>query len=699
MFVFRKELIGQIMNSDNPIESLNKIEDVFIRNNIPVVGKVYSCFSILHPGFKGFDFNDSKVSPVLAKSSNRSKEIIVFSDLIKASFGSNNRSIRAYLDNIEIGYNLYNKIVNKEIDYDSLSDKDKEELITFSKHLFTLYNNTLKGKNEGNEFVLSSNVIENINELKRRLSPNGSLDYRLDDRVIKMFCGFAGINTLQEAKEYLKQKVYLADARNRKRSNTGVDIGKGDFVKGIGDITFLRNILQNGSVSKEYLGSSAKSDSTPLDTDVSMILEDKSMSDMINSTEASGYGSIWFVLKNDERFVTTRDKKGPIDVKRDLTKLEVFYTGVVGSGHYGIRTGFASSEIDYIIVNKYDNRVGLEIALNGFYIPVADKDGKIVFTPDDYDKLRSKMNGLSYYNSNEYIFSDNLVTEQTEYIASQVEESNIDVKVKRDKINRIISKSLEDVGLKLKTVIDGDLTSGYVELIDTGSTGRGTNNPGDGDFDFMMRLDKDIIASPGKLNELKESLLNNLGKNYSDGITSAGDFRLKDVLIDSETSVDIDITFTEKTDKVMYSTDMSLQDRLETIKASDPAKYKYVVANIIMAKKILKNVGAYKPNRGEVPQGGLGGVGIENWVLQNGGSFYDAAVSFLKEAEGKTFEEFKECYQVWDFGDNHLAERRGKYAHDNFVANNMSEQGFNKMVNALKEYLQKIEYEVDSIKK
>lgn len=546
---------------------------------------------------------------------------------------------------------------------------------------------------------MSSNVIENINELKRRLSPNGSLDYRLDDRVIKMFCGFAGINTLQEAKEYLKQKVYLADARNRKRSNTGVDIGKGDFVKGIGDITFLRNILQNGSVSKEYLGSSAKSDSTPLDTDVSMILEDKSMSDMINSTEASGYGSIWFVLKNDERFVTTRDKKGPIDVKRDLTKLEVFYTGVVGSGHYGIRTGFASSEIDYIIVNKYDNRVGLEIALNGFYIPVADKDGKIVFTPDDYDKLRSKMNGLSYYNSNEYIFSDNLVTEQTEYIASQVEESNIDVKVKRDKINRIISKSLEDVGLKLKTVIDGDLTSGYVELIDTGSTGRGTNNPGDGDFDFMMRLDKDIIASPGKLNELKESLLNNLGKNYSDGITSAGDFRLKDVLIDSETSVDIDITFTEKTDKVMYSTDMSLQDRLETIKASDPAKYKYVVANIIMAKKILKNVGAYKPNRGEVPQGGLGGVGIENWVLQNGGSFYDAAVSFLKEAEGKTFEEFKECYQVWDFGDNHLAERRGKYAHDNFVANNMSEQGFNKMVNALKEYLQKIEYEVDSIKK
>ena len=44
-----------------------------------------------------------------------------------------------------------------------------------------------------------------------------------------------------------------------------------------------------------------------------------------------------------------------------------------------------------------------------------------------------------------------------------------------------------------------DLTENYVELIDTGSTGRGTNKPGDGDFDFMMRLDRAIIQNPKKL--------------------------------------------------------------------------------------------------------------------------------------------------------------------------------------------------------
>ena len=132
---------------------------------------------------------------------------------------------------------------------------------------------------------------------------------------------------------------------------------------------------------------------------------------------------------------------------------------------------------------------------------------------------------------------------------------------------------------------------------------------------------------------------------------------------------------------------MSLIDRLSTIKKIDKEKYKYVVANILHAKQVLKEAEAYKPNRGENPQGGLGGVGIENWILQNGGSFIDAAKSFIEKADGKDFFEFKENYQIWDFGDNHLAEIRGQYRHDNFVANNMSEAGYQKMVKALKKYL------------
>ncbi len=701
IFAFRKELAVQLLKTENPLESLDKVEEIFIKNNIPIVGKIYSCFEILHPDFRGFLFDDnSMVSPVLQSSSTMRKKTIVFADLIKASFGSNNKSVLSYLNNIEIGSSLYDSIKNGSRKYDALTEEERQELATFSKHLSTLYNNTLKGKKDDNQFQVSGDVILDIQKLSILLSPNGNLDYNLADRVIRMFCGFAGINSLEQAKYYIHTKVDTANSRNRESAKNDMTLEQGDFIKGIGSIKYLHNILQNGSVSKEFLGSSAGSDLTPLDTDISMILSDGTIWEKMARTAASKYGPIWFVLKNDGRFNITRTKEETVEQSKDISKMETFYTGVLGSDHYGIRTGFASSEINYIVMEDYDRRVGLEIAMNGFYIPVVDKEGKIVFTPNDYDKIREKMSGLTYFGEDSYHFSDHLVTEETEYFASKIEENNYEVQGKRTQINEMIRSSLEELGLQLKTTLDGDLTEGFVEIIDTGSTGRGTNKPGDGDFDFMMRLDKIILLNPTKLNELKQTLLRRLGKENSFEITDSGDFRLKNVLLPSSIAVDIDITFTEKTDKVSYSTDMSIQDRLSTIQKTDSEKYKYVVANILLAKRVLKEAGAYKPNRGEVPQGGLGGVGIENWILQNGGSFIDAATSFVESAEGKTFQEFQDSYQVWDFGDNHLAEKRGKYSHDNFVANNMSEVGYQKMVQALKEYLKTAQLsQIESIHK
>ena len=61
-------------------------------------------------------------------------------------------------------------------------------------------------------------------------------------------------------------------------------------------------------------------------------------------------------------------------------------------------------------------------------------------------------------------------------------------------------------------------------------------------------------------------------------------------------------------------------------------------------------------------------------------------------SENRSFLEFQSVYHVWDFGDNHLAERRGQYVHDNFISNNMSESGYKKMTKALKEYLQRVNY-------
>lgn len=684
VFNFRTELAKQLLNVENPLESLDKVERLFIKNDLPTYAKLFGVFNILHPGFYGFNLGEgSYVSPVLKNAKVNEREEIVRTDLLKSAMLSNNKSLNNFLDVIEMGDAILSDgVINDDNIY--IATKFRDCLVS----LLEMY---------GKTYTVTEDVLSDLNGLKQVLSKDENMDYAIKDRVIEMISGKLGFTTMDEFRSYIKDSLELRDkeARERISSYSGLKIEEGDFVKGIGDLKYLKNILQNGSVSKEYLGASASSDGTPLDTDLSKITTNYyGIKENITAAGAGSYGNIYFVLKNrDGRFNVTRDHDGSGDIPNSDDKLEVFYTGVVNtdnSRHYGIRTGFASSEIDFIVLKEVNPAVFLEIAMNGFYIPVVDFDGKLVFSPKDYDILRGKMSGLSYYGTGEYEFSDSLVIPDTEEIASLVEKSELETKYKREKILDCIKSVLDEMGIKLKTYIDGDLTEGSVELIDTGSTGRGTNKPGDGDFDFMMRVDRVLLQDALKFSEFKSKLLNAFNGNNSQ-VIGTGDFRLKDVVLD-DIIVDIDITFTEKTDKITYSTDMALQDRLTNIKLSDPEKYKYVVANILLAKNVLKEAGCYKPNRGEVPQGGLGGVGIENWILQNGGSFMDACDSFLRVAQGKSFSEFKECYQVFDFGENHLAQRKGHYVHDNFVFNNMSEEGYLKMRDALNAYVYEVNY-------
>ena len=123
----------------------------------------------------------------------------------------------------------------------------------------------------------------------------------------------------------------------------------------------------------------------------------------------------------------------------------------------------------------------------------------------------------------------------------------------------------------------------------------------------------------------------------------------------------------------------------------DPLKYRKVVANIMYAKALLKEAGAYKPSRGILDGdrdfGGLGGVGIENWILQYGGSFIEAAKDFIKHAEGKDFIDFEKEYAIMDFGQDHVSTSKGEFPFHNFVMRNMRYKGFELMRDTLKKFL------------
>ena len=453
------------------------------------------------------------------------------------------------------------------------------------------------------------------------------------------------------------------------------------------------------------MGDSAGSDATPLDTDLSRIkVETSSIGEAITSTAARGYGDIYFILKDGNRFVVTRTKEGGECLDSvDSTRLESFYTGVCddnNSDHYGIRTGFASSEIDYIV--STDKRVQLEVALNGFYIPIVDKNGNLIFTPSDYDRLRDKMSGIEYYCSGPYKMAsyDDLLAPGVEDVIVGISENRISVKLKHNAIKAAVRKGMSEVNVIMKDKLDGNVMTGFADLIDTGSTARGTDLPGKADFDYICRVDRSLFNDPFKFEKFKEAIKNQFISIDKEEYVN-GNFRFKGVKVEGlDEKVDIDLSFVIRTNKLTISSDESLLTRMEAIENGNYSvegdgiipDFKeardLVAANILMAKKLLKTYKCYKKHSSPEKEGGLGGIGIENWILQNGGSLKKAIEDFMDVADKCTsFEEFKNQYIIWDFGQNHYALEGSDYSHDNFVYKNMDAAGYERMKAALQSYL------------
>ena len=782
---FTRELLK--LDTDKIPEALDKIEDVYIHNHLPYVGKNYLVFRTMHPSDNlenDFHFDNGRISPVLQQATGdlksgkldqmlNSRDTIIISDLLRASLGSNNRSIREYLATLKNGQALFDRLNTGELDWSAfnqptnLMDKDTkanyDTLSTFAWHLATLYNSTLPGKEHPYQLIhqqadqdVNNALQTDFTNLTSLIKPNSR--YTLADRAVRYFAHFVGIEDLAGAERYMNDAVKEADARNRKTAEylattKEPKLQPGDLVKGMGGtrgsgVRYLSYLFQNGSISKEYLGDASRSDTTPLDADVSIVLYgEQTIDQTMDGMLADGYGwGLWTVLRPDkDRFIITRRDESEADQsvydlsvsdanfdrtdltqeeidrrlkeiaeakrhrREGLSKLEIFATNVDGEGHYGIRTGFGMDKVSFFVADSASYGITpvsevtkLEIALNGFYIPIIDRDSEeLVFTPADYDKMREQMSGLSHYYTGDYVFAPDSELDlpstdvgkttipSTNAIIDQLPTSMAETDHKHEVINQVVKQaitSIPELNLSYKDYLDGDLTENIVEMIDTGSTGRQTNAPGSGDFDYVARLDRSILNDPTKKQQITDALLAAFGRENDGSVMVNGNLRLKQVSIDGLAEpVDIDITFVQKTNKVQYSTDMALADRLTNIKKQSEHKYQQVLANIIYAKQFLKAVGAYKPERSPEAEGvgGLGGVGIENWVLQHGGSFKQAARDFLTTADRHPdFYDFRTYYPVWDYGENHKGIR--SKPHDNFVADNMNQEGYDRMKQALR---------------
>ena len=733
----KSQIAKQLLSTSGDLDAkIDFIESVYSTNNLPEVAKRFLVFKELHPYYLG-ESDDEKQDdyfsyiPTLNALDSKERKHVIFSDLLWCAIESNDRELWAYLEMLEQGNDLYTKIKASILKVNELpSDShDFKVLKQYAEVLNTLYNLSQKLRSTGQTRVKRDDLEQELFELDRLFQEQGIREMSLPDRIVETFGYWAGIHSLAKAKEVFIKKREEAHRRNVDCARRGIfKLKVGDFVKGVEDTRYFSSMLQKGIVAKDYLGESSKYDYTPMDMDVEKVIEEKatfregfeslgiSRQYTDSGVSRKSFGDMLFVFSGDEMF-ETRDKDGVInDVAlesciKDKRKKECFFNWSGGiSLAYGIRTGVGSENIKFIVVENYEKKLGLEIALNGFYIPVINHEGELVFTPEMYEELRSKMNGMRYFDEDHFEVDETAKNIYTTGLSKLIRLNRKDASQRRAKIIEVIRNEIEKLGLALSSERKLDLIPGTVELIDTGSTGRGTNEPGDGDFDFMIRLDRRLMEDRSSIIQALENVFT---PEIPPVVTDEGDLRYKEVPVEGiKKKVDIDLSFIQRTNEIEYSTEESIKDRLQAIREHSEDDYNIVVANILLAKKFLKLSCVYKKANGPEPEngeadtrGGFGAIGIENWILQNGGSFEKAARDFLRvagviNAEGIlekdklpiSFKEFAEKYNIWDFGENWLSIKRDIYPHDDFVRN-MSAEGYKKMVTALKEYIIGIEHQ------
>ena len=748
-----KSLIS-VYNSDESIDKkefnkkIDSIENIFLKNNLPPYVKTYLCFRSIYPEFSKkyngrelFDFEDnSRMAPSLLDSSmdkifdnkiglyfskpNDKRFVTISNDLFNISLKSNNFELKEYIKNLEIGNNLLNKIIMNEVDYNSLNEKEKFQYDMFSSHIDMLYEISNKNKLDKN----FNNEKEKLEFIKNEFVGKGK--YGLLDSITRYYLYFAGYKTFNQLKNDVFNECNLINEKNSKDVSENFKISQGDLIRCIGNIDCIGSVLNYGNVCKEYLGTftgKSESDTTPLDTDWTYITEDDISNNNYNTISGTptgfGFGDVFVIIKdvkNNPNIEISRDIDGKVrDFKYDPKKYEAFATNTKKGGyknHWGIRTGTGTEIIDSIIYNNENlekiDALKMELAKNNTYIPVYSMEGKLIYSPSEFKEKRNLVSGIKRYDSSEYKVSNdlnlpdlydennNLIIPGIESIKKMKRQEFKEVEQYKVKVfdhlkNWITNNTNSNI---VKDNLSLELKYGEADLIGIGSTARGTNLPNDYDYDYYLRLDKRDLYTYDEKNCLISNL-KNLEKNLNEYLNPAknipgkeGRVRGTGINIDGlDKAIDIDVTFTQKTNKTTYSTDMALEERLNNIKENNSDKYEDVIANIVLAKYVLKKTNCYKPDRVDSNQGGIGGVGVENWILQNGGSFKNSCLEFLSAAtiDGKMvpFNEFKQKYFIWDLGENH--ENRNDYPFDNFI-NNMNESGYKKMYNALSTYVKNL---------
>lgn len=329
-------VINMLSNSHHPWETYKVIHNLFTTNNLPLFLQKFLLFKLKYPDYSMINNNYMVVSPVLKKANDQKRDKIILNDLFQAEVMSGSKSLKEYL--------LKNHDIN-----------------TFYELVNWLPENI---KNPLNKETI----------VKMMLEPN------FKEQLWQKYA-LGNFKTKEEILNYM-ELIQEKENRRHQELSTNIVINSEDFIKGINGLKTLEQIIKTGILAKDYVGKMP--DNTPLDTDLAVIDNvGTTLYQTVLNSGASDFGSIWLIIKNDDRFWLTRtsDFQEKIDDAYNQ-KLEVFASASYNT--VGVRTGFPSTVIDYIVVKDYDEKIGGILKDAGIYIPVIDQNNNLVFSYEDF---------------------------------------------------------------------------------------------------------------------------------------------------------------------------------------------------------------------------------------------------------------------------------------------------------------------------
>ena len=716
----KNELIDEILESDNPSEVAEQIKNIFEKNNLPLTWKIFKVFELLYPKEKfnlelrPASWEWTLWSPVLNNYKDEWKNVyrLIYKDLMNVAIKSWDRSLKGYLNTFiwsEKVLKKFENVVNDQwfnLDDEQclkrISDDEKEQLRYLFKKIARLSNMFLwkELKEWIKEKVSDKELLNFYKEIKRWFNLRNwkSIYERLQTLLyvnwLKYHSAKEVLNQMYESKKQAHEhwlKLYY-------ESNWWkIDFPKYAFLKWVTEDAFSK-IINRWVTSREYLWwwddwNAASSDCTPFDIDW-----------WYGDSFGAWYGNVHLVIDTEKNNIVNTWEKWI--TWYDENKYELFRTWTLWFNHYWIRTWIPTTEVDFIIYtwnfkSKEFGTICYEIARNGYYIPIIDKNWNVKFTPEMYHKIRVWFNFMEYYDGYDVEFKDwkylscesdekvnrfydgeneEINNEELWKLIEENSPSNDKYKTFAKENKELAENTLERIKrileekcwIKFNSKYDSSII--WAEIHDSGSTGRWTDIPTkDVDLDFTLILDEKDYE---RVNEISKIIHEEIWTQKDDDHWVVEWWnQIKSKINNIWKSdrrpnwVPLDLLILKKSQVIDYSSSDAMKEKLKYI-AKNPNNWvedlDRVRTNVIIMKKLLKAKCCYKK-----PEWWISWIWVENRITQCHWSFIEALESFEQVAYGWIYEpsrqplpleRFQECYPIYDAWENYK-----HWWNDNFV--------------------------------